>query len=246
MIQYGLLGRTLKHSFSKKYFEEKFERESIKDCTYNLFEIATIEELPEMLNSKPQLRGFNVTIPYKEEVMQYLDALDESAENVGAVNVVKIENGQLIGYNSDYFGFKHSLETWIDPTVKNALVLGTGGASKAVEAALVDLDIHYIIVSREAKEGCFTYAQLNKIPAMFSTFRLIINTTPVGMFPNIDEAPSLPYDHASPEQYFYDLVYNPEMTLFMKKGLEKGAKAKNGLEMLHLQAEKAWQIWNSK
>ncbi len=246
MRVFGLIGYPLSHSFSKKYFSSKFEREGIKDARYELFELPDISGFPELLRQQPDIQGLNVTIPYKQEVMPYLDFLDESAERVGAVNVIQKAGSKLIGYNSDYFGFKKSLETWLpqDPSTLSALVLGTGGASKAVTTALQDLQIPFHLVSRTAGANCLSYAQLQEQPHIFQRPRLIINTTPLGMSPKTDAAPAIVYDLLSPEHYLYDLVYNPAETLFMRLGKEKGAKVKNGLEMLELQAEKGWEIWN--
>lgn len=242
-LQFGLIGKTLKHSFSRKYFQRKFEKQNL-DHSYRLFELNTIDQLNEVLNTQ-QLRGLNVTIPYKEEVISFCDELDHSAKKIGAVNVLKISDNKIIGYNSDYYGFKESLNNWIE-NIQNikALVLGTGGAAKAVCVALDDLNIYYRTVSRSANKGEITYEQL-KTTNDFKGSQLIINTTPLGMFPDNERKPELPYELLNPDYYLYDLVYNPEETAFMKKGLEKGARVKNGLEMLELQAEKSWQIWNS-
>jgi shikimate dehydrogenase len=244
---YGLIGQTLTHSFSKNYFTEKFKNENIEDCYYELFELKSIKELPGLIELNPQLRGLNVTIPYKEQVIPYISRLDESAQKVGAVNVIKINEDQsLVGYNSDYYGFKLSLENWLatDHKIK-ALVLGTGGSSKAVLAVLKDLHIENLSVSRNATNRSVDYQQVYKQPEVLKNHLLIINTTPVGMYPDIERAPDLDYNLISSNHYLYDLVYNPTVTLFLKKGTEKGAKTKNGLEMLHLQAERSWEIWNS-
>jgi shikimate dehydrogenase len=246
---YGLIGYPLGHSFSKKYFTEKFDRENITDCQYEKFEIPAITLLPDILNQNPNLQGLNVTIPYKEAVIPYLNHLDHSAKTVGAVNVIKInpESGELTGYNSDYFGFKTSLENWLpnDTSGFKALILGTGGAAKAVKAALDSLNIPYTQVSRSESPGCLTYLGCQSDPSIVQNHKLIINTTPLGMSPNLDKAPELHYEQITNEHYLYDLVYNPEETLFMKLGKNKGAKVKNGLEMLYLQADKAWELWNT-
>jgi shikimate dehydrogenase len=248
MKQFGLLGKTLSHSFSKKYFTEKFEKLNLTDHTFELFEIPVIEEFPSLIESKPNLCGMNVTIPYKEQVMKYLDSLDISAQSVGAVNVIKFEaNGEKIGYNSDYYGFKTSLKNEFehyDISPKHALILGTGGAAKAVIAALKELQIDYKIVSRDAFKSDFTYADLSE--EIIKKHKLIINSTPLGTFPKVDECPEIPYKFLSNKHLLFDLVYNPAETLFMQKGKESGAFAQNGLDMLHLQAEKAWEIWNQK
>lgn len=245
MRRFGLIGRTLKHSFSKKYFAEKFSKENITDSSYDLFELSTIVELTDLLQNTPGLEGFNVTIPYKQEVMPFLTSLDHSAERVGAVNVVKIIGEQLIGYNSDYFGFKASLSRWLSNDVDSTLVLGTGGSSKAVLVALEDLDIKYQNVSRSVKEGCITYSDIQENPDILSDAQLIINTTPLGTFPAVDEMANLPVNVFHAGHYVFDLVYNPSMTKLMRVAKEQGAKTKNGLEMLELQAEKSWEIWNS-
>lgn len=246
--QYGLIGFPLSHSFSKKYFTEKFAKEGIKNCEYELFEIEHIENFWKLVEPKiPQLKGLNVTIPHKQDVMAFLDELDEVAEEIGAVNVIKIsEDGILKGYNSDYYGFKNSLEKFAgdDLSKVKALVLGTGGASKAVKQALKDLEIDFISVSRTANEDVISYEMLTE--EIVVNHQLIINTTPLGMHPKVDACPNIPYQAITNQHYLYDLVYNPEETLFMKKGKEKGAKTIHGLEMLIGQAEKAWEIWNQK
>lgn len=245
MNLFGLIGYPLTHSFSKKYFTEKFQRENIKDCQYELFEIKNIEDFPAVIQNNPELKGLNVTIPHKENVMQFLDELDEPVKKIGAVNVIKLVNGKLKGFNSDYHGFRNSLEKFLkDGTASagiKALVLGTGGAAKAVKAALEDLRIDYKTVSRTKGQADYIYEELD---AEIENYKLIINTTPLGMYPKVDVAPELPYEKLTKEYFLYDLVYNPEKTLFMQKGEEKGARTKNGLEMLILQAEKAWEIWN--
>jgi shikimate dehydrogenase len=244
---FGLIGFPLSHSFSQKYFSEKFEKEKIKDVIYHNFEIKHIDDLPALLDSYPDLRGLNVTIPYKEEVRNYIDILDHSAEKIGAVNVIKIlPDGSKIGFNSDYYGFRTSLETWISNSISNikALVLGTGGASKAVRIVLDDCNIPYSTVSRNIAKADYDYYELTENSQILMDHRLIINTTPLGMYPNVNEAPHLPYNLLNAEFYLYDLIYNPAITLFLNKGKENGAKIKNGLEMLELQAEKSWDIWN--
>lgn len=244
---YGLIGKTLKHSFSQNFFREKFNREGISDSDYYLYELKNISEFPALLETNPDLLGLNVTIPYKLEVIQFLDHLDPRSKEIGAVNTIKISDGQTTGYNTDYLGFKLSLENWLSPPYSQykALVLGTGGASKAVIAALSDLQIPFQYVSRSATEESMSYQDLQNTKNIIHNHRLIINTTPLGMSPNIGEAPILPYEEVTKDHYFYDLVYNPAETLFLKYGKDRGAKTKNGLEMLELQAEKAWEIWNS-
>lgn len=242
---FGLIGKTLKHSFSKKYFTEKFEKENISDASYELFELENIGQIQKIFDL-PGLEGFNITIPYKEEIKPFLHSFDKSAEKVGAVNVVKIlKNGHKIGYNSDYYGFKTSLENWADlQKINQALVLGTGGASKAVIASLEDLGILPRLVSRSKNKGSLTYDDLRNDPEIVRTHKLIINCTPLGTYPDVQTRPEINYDQITTEHFLYDLVYNPEITAFMQEGINRGAKAKNGLEMLILQAEKSWEIWN--
>ncbi|MBC7451167.1 MAG: shikimate dehydrogenase [Cytophagales bacterium] len=246
MKTYGLIGYRLSHSFSKKYFTEKFRNEGIEGCEYDNFQIDCIEEFSSLLKSTPDFRGFNVTIPYKEQIIPYLDRLDPAAKEIGAVNVIKMEeDGTMIGYNSDYYGFKDSLYTFISQDVHHtALVLGTGGAAKAVVTALKHLGIPYQYVSRISSPGILSYEQLNK--EIIEQHKIIINTSPLGMYPNVETFPNIPYLFLTAQHYLYDLVYNPEETVFMKKGRDQGAHVLNGLPMLIGQAEKAWQIWNEK
>lgn len=245
MTRYGLIGYPLTHSFSQRYFSEKFAREGITDSRYDLFELPDIAALPDLF-TLPDLRGLNVTIPYKQTVLPYLDHLDASAEKIGAVNVIRIEtDGSRTGYNSDYYGFWQSLTDWLTSLSRTseglqALVLGTGGASKAVTVALTDLGIPYKFVSRTKTDSSFTYKELADVIMNYS---LIINGSPVGMYPNIDEAPALPYPLLTNRHLLYDLVYNPAETKFMQLGQERGAATLNGLRMLTLQADKAWDIW---
>lgn len=213
---------------------------------YKLFELPDIQELPQLLKNEPNLKGLNVTIPHKQAVMPFLDGLDASAEKVGAVNVIKfMEDGRLIGYNSDYYGFKTSLEDFLSEVNMSsikALVLGNGGAGKAVVAALKDLGIDYKTVSRTKSEENISY---DEIPSLIADYQLIINCSPVGTYPKSEQCPDIPYESLTENYFLYDLVYNPLETLFLQKGKEKGAKIHNGLPMLHLQAEKAWEIWHS-
>lgn len=245
MTQYGLIGFPLTHSFSQRYFTEKFAREGIQNSRYDLFELPNVAALPNLLQM-PNLRGLNVTIPHKQEVLSFLDRLDPSAEKVGAVNVIRIEkDGSLTGFNSDYYGFRQSLQDWLtllDRTTEGlrALVLGTGGASKAVAAVLTDIAIPYRYVSRISTGTMLTYSQL---PDLMNQYQLIINCSPVGTYPQVDAAPAIPYEQLTDRHLLYDLVYNPAETLFMKRGNERGAATFNGLRMLELQAEKAWDIW---
>lgn len=245
MNRYGLIGFPLTHSFSQRHFTEKFVCEGIMDCRYDLFEMPDVSPLPDLLQT-PGLRGLNVTIPHKQAVLPYLDRLDRSAEKVGAVNVIKIEaDGTKTGYNSDYYGFRQSLTDWLavlnrTTTGLQALVLGTGGASKAVIAALTDLGIPYKSVSRTKTIDNLIYDEL---PGLIGNFELIINCSPVGTYPHIDAAPAIPYDQLTDRHLLYDLVYNPAETQFIKFGREQGAAVINGYPMLMLQAEKAWEIW---
>lgn len=244
MKAYGLIGYPLTHSFSEKYFAEKFAKEGITDSNYRLFELADINQFPYLLESQPDLKGLNVTIPHKEAVIPFLDELDEETARIGAVNVIKIEGGRTKGFNSDYQGFKQSLENFLAPGCQvQALVLGTGGASKAVNAALRHLQIPYREVSRTPLSGRFTYQDIT--PALLADYHLIINTTPLGTYPKTETYPELPYQALTPQHYLFDLVYNPAETVFLRKGREAGAKTLNGYQMLVLQAEISWQIWNS-
>jgi shikimate dehydrogenase len=248
MTLYGLIGYPLSHSFSKKYFTEKFVQLGVSNLNhYDLYELATIDLFPTLIKENEQLKGLNVTIPHKQNVIPFLDSLDESAQKVGAVNVIKrMSDGTLRGYNSDYYGFKGSLCQWLESyqaSQQKALVLGNGGAAKAVFAALDDLEIPFQIVSRQKTDSTLSYADLSQ--EIMTQHTLIINASPVGTYPNVEHCPAIPYQYITDSHFLYDLVYNPEETLFMTKGIEQGAKAKNGLEMLILQAEKAWEIWNS-
>lgn len=245
MKKFGLIGYPLGHSFSKNFFNEKFYSENI-DAEYLNFEIADIKELPKVLLNNPELKGLNVTIPYKEQVIPYLNELDPDAAAIGAVNIIKFvqQKGKtkLVGYNSDIIGFVQSIEPLLESQHKKALILGTGGASKAVFHGLKKLGIESKFVSRKAQKGMFTYEELT--PEIMDEYKVIVNCTPVGMYPRADEYPDIPYDYLTPNHLLYDLLYNPDTTLFMKKGADKGAVVKNGLEMLLLQAFGAWDIWN--
>jgi len=246
MRKFGLIGKKLGHSFSKKYFTEKFEREAIRDASYELYELPDARELTALLLQEPELVGLNVTVPYKQDVIPLLDDLDEVAAKIGAVNTIKISQGKTKGYNTDYIGFKTSLEEFYPQQEQEqgqALVLGTGGAAKAVWAALHALQIPYMAVSRAPGAGELSYGQLT--PELLQVYNLIINTTPVGMHPHTEAAPPLPYEALTAAHYLYDLVYNPEETQFLKNGAAAGAKTCNGLGMLYRQADAAWDIWNS-
>jgi shikimate dehydrogenase len=248
---YGLIGYPLTHSFSKKHFTEKFEKENITDCEYNLYSLSTIHQLPQMLKDNPQIKGLNVTIPYKESVMPFLNELDPIAKAIGAVNCIKVDQGsndqvKLIGYNTDVFGFRQSIKPFLEKRHERALILGTGGASKAVAYVLkeIGLDCYFITRHKTHSSGpnTFLYDELNEY--MLNAIKLVVNTTPVGMFPNVKEAPAIPYDLITPSHLLYDLVYNPAETEFLRRGKEKGAETINGLSMLQQQAEEAWRIWN--
>jgi shikimate dehydrogenase len=242
---YGLIGKKLSHSFSKNYFSEKFEKEGLKDHAYELFELPNINSLPSLLHQQPQLKGLNVTIPYKEEVLPFMNKIDDAAGAVGAVNTIKIRDGKLTGFNTDVYGFNSSLtETLGSSDIRNALILGTGGASKAVQVVLGQLNISYKIISRRKTKNTLSYDDLNAAPELIKNHRLIINTTPLGMYPAVDKKPSLPYHFITENHIFFDLVYNPDVTAFLNEGAHYGAKIKNGLDMLHYQAEHAWRIWN--
>lgn len=246
MALFGLLGYPLGHSFSKRYFTQKFATEGLKNYTYQNFEIDNIDKVIDVFRS-PDLRGLNVTIPYKEEVIPFLDELHEDANRIGAVNVIKFaRDGRKIGHNSDYYGFKQSLINFLDSRkIDQALILGTGGAGKAIKAALEDLQINFSFVSRTPDSQQFTYEQIKSNPELLKSHQLLINTTPLGTFPNVEDKPDIPYKELTSDHFLYDVVYNPSITAFMKAGKEQGANIKNGLEMLELQAEKSWEIWNS-
>ena len=245
MRQLGLIGKTLSHSFSKSYFEEKFQRENITGFSYDLFEIPDIQYIREFLQRHPDVIGFNVTIPYKQAIIPYLDALSEKATAVGAVNTVTIQHidGQIIakGFNTDILGFRQSLEN-VD-TPDRALILGTGGAAAAVTYVLENLGCRCTAVSRNPERG-LPYSALT--PEIIAQHKLIVNCTPLGTYPNIYEKPDIPYDGISGEHYLYDLVYNPSETAYLKEGIRRGAKVQNGLSMLHAQAEAAWFLWTEK
>ncbi len=245
MRKFGLIGFPLGHSFSKKYFTEKFEKLGLTDHQYDLFEMSDLKPFLSLWDDQ-NLVGLNVTVPYKEKVKAFIEVFDPSAEKVGAVNVIKKTADGLIGYNSDYYGFRSSLEDFIgtDSNVKNALVLGTGGASKAVKAVLNDLNIDFKVISRSKESGDHTYDELIENPSFVADAHLLVNSTPLGTFPNVDLCPLLPYNVIGGNHFLYDLVYNPAMTRFMTEGAKRGAAIKNGYDMLELQAERSWEIWN--
>ena len=240
MRTFGLIGYPLKHSFSPKHFKNKFETENITDSEYHLFELENIEELESLIEDKMPI-GINVTIPYKKEVLPYLTEISPAAQKMGAVNTIKIIGDKRIGYNTDVYGFEHSLkDLYGGEKPEKALILGTGGAAQAVQFVLDKLCIDYKNVSR--REGYLNYADLNK--EAMAAHQLIVNTTPLGTYPNIDNCPDIPYHLLTDNHMLYDLVYNPSETKFMSLGLKQGAKVKNGLQMLQLQAEESWRIWH--
>lgn len=247
MDKYGLLGYPLKHSFSKDFFNQKFADENI-NAIYVNFEIPTISLFQDIITENADLRGLNVTIPYKEKVISFLDKISEEARAIGAVNVIKVSHRHgmpyLTGYNSDVIGFTQSIEPLLGTYHKKALILGTGGASKAVKYGLQKLGIDTMLVSRREQENMLTYKQIT--PDILNEYKVIVNCTPVGMFPHTDECPDLPYEAIGSDHLLYDLIYNPDETLFLKKGREQGAITKNGLEMLILQAYAGWDIWNNE
>ena len=251
--QFGLIGKNISYSFSKKYFTDKFTLGILADCSYENFDIQNIAEFKSVIANNPDLKGLNVTIPYKEEIIPYLDKLSKKAAQIGAVNVIRFTKKgtraegernevKLKGYNSDYFGFMKSLQPLLQEHHKKALILGTGGAAKAIAFALEQLGITYTYVSREVKEGRIDYHRINA--TTFDNYHIIINCTPLGTSPNTNAFPPIPYDFFTEKHIAYDLIYNPEETEFLKKAKKNGAVIKNGHEMLVLQAEKAWKIWN--
>jgi len=266
MTQYAIIGKSLSHSFSKSYFEKKFNELGLNNYAYLNFELESIDEIKNIISSHPNLKGFNVTMPYKESIIPFLDELSPEAKSIGAVNCVKIishaqsdvilslsaslkinsvegqSRTKLIGHNTDVYGFASSIKPFLEPHHNKALILGTGGSSKAVAYALKNIGVDVYFVSSSKKQAnTFSYAELNK--HIFNSFKLIINTTPLGMFPNQNTFPDIPYQFITPQHLCYDLIYNPEVTLFLKKAKEQGATTINGLSMLQLQAEKSWEIW---
>ncbi len=242
MRKFGLIGRSLKHSFSASYFAEKFKNEGIEDCSYSLFELERIEDVVSLVEENPELCGFNITIPYKQQIFPYLDSIDIEAERVGAVNCVKIENGKLRGYNTDIVGLRCSMAKLLNGAfVDRALVLGTGGASSAVQYMLGEMGIEFELISRDPLKATITYSTIS--PEDISRSELIINTTPLGTYPDVESAPQIPYAFVSPSHYLFDLVYNPPLTQFLSYGKQRGAKILNGETMLWGQAEESWRIW---
>ena len=248
MDKYGLIGYPLGHSFSISYFNQKFADEGI-NATYENFEIPSIDDLPEIIDRYPNLRGLNVTIPYKEKVIPFLDSISPEARAIGAVNVIRVTHQKnktlLKGYNSDVIGFTQSIEPMLDPKWhKKALILGTGGASKAINYGLKSLGIEPVFVSRYERPGTIQYQSIT--PDVVREYNVIVNCTPLGMYPNTDECPQLPYEAMDSHTILYDLIYNPDQTLFMRNGAKYGAEVKNGLEMLLLQAFASWEFWHER
>jgi len=246
MDKYGLIGYPLGHSFSISYFNEKFENENI-DAQYINFEIPTIEALPEVLASNPELKGLNVTIPYKEKVISFLDSVSPEARAIGAVNVIRVTHKGndiiLKGFNSDVIGFTKSIEPMLEKKWHSkALILGTGGASKAIDYGLKALGLETVFVSRYERPGTIQYGNIT--PEVVKEYNVIVNCTPVGMYPHSEECPQLPYEAMDSHTILYDLIYNPDETMFMRRGAQYGANVKNGLEMLLLQAFASWEFWN--
>jgi shikimate dehydrogenase len=244
MKRFGLIGKTLKHSFSKTYFEKKFAEQGINGCSYENFELQSIDEFPDIIANTPGLRGLNVTIPYKEEVLRFLNSKNEIVEEINACNCINIINGQLHGFNTDAVAFKNSLQKSLKPYHKCALILGTGGAAKAVQYALKELGIDFLLVSRHKKENQLGYEDVGR--ETIGEHHIIINTTPLGMYPNVDQDPPIPYTDLTPQHLLYDLTYNPPKTKFLQQGEKRGAQIINGYEMLLAQAEESWRIWNSE
>jgi shikimate dehydrogenase len=248
MRKYGLIGFPLGHSFSGKYFSEKFEREKITGCSYENFPLGSIDELPRLVAGNPDLCGLNITIPYKTSVLQYLNNADPAVNEIGAANVLKIRRSdndiRISGYNSDITGIRDSLVPFIGLKSKNALILGTGGSSRAVLFTLTKLGMHVTLVSRKRGQGLICYSDVSR--TLLDSTQLIVNTTPLGMFPDNDSKPDIDYDLLNESHILFDLVYNPELTAFLQMGKDRGCKIISGLKMLYSQAERSWEIWNDK
>ena len=242
MRKFGLVGKNISYSFSRGYFAEKFRDLGLDDHSYENFDLQELSGFPKLVSENPGLVGLNVTIPYKEAIMPYLDRIDEAAQRIGAVNTIRVGPDGLEGFNTDVIGFRESLRPLLLPEDRCALILGTGGASKAVAYALDELGISHRYVSRTPGEGCLTYEALDK--AILGTSQILVNCTPLGTFPDTDRSPQLPYELLGPEHLLYDLIYNPPLTTFLKEGQQRGCRIKNGLEMLQIQADRAWVLWN--
>ncbi len=242
MKVFGLIGYPLGHSFSKDYFTKKFSEENIQNCSYKNFEIKSLDNFKSLIKDQKNLSGLNVTIPFKEKVLKYLDYVDDIAKEIGSVNVIKIIDNKLFGYNSDYLGFKSTLEKWLPNRSFNALILGSGGSSKAICFALKELGIEFEIVS--TSNPLFLSYDDIKVREVYKKYKLIINSTPLGMYPDVNSYPKIQYKYLDKNSFVYDLVYNPTLTTFLSKAKENESNIKNGLEMLEVQAIKSWDIWN--
>jgi len=245
MKTYGLIGRSLGHSFSEKYFAQKFETENIKDCVYRNFEIKDLHKEIPLLKNNPDIKGLNVTIPYKTDMISFLDEKSEEVEAINACNCIKIVNGKWIGFNTDITGFEKSFVPHLKAFHKKALILGTGGASKAVAFVLEKLNIDFLKVSRNKSKDIAVVSYENISAEKMQEYQIVINTTPLGTFPNVNECPALPYEAITAQHYFFDLIYNPAKTLFLSLAEKRGAVIENGSHMLAIQAEESWKIWNS-
>ena len=241
-VRFGLVGKNISYSFSKGYFSIKFSELKLPNYSYENFDLQNISEITNVLKNTKNLSGLNVTIPYKESIIPYLNELEPSAEEIGAVNTIKISPTGLKGYNTDAYGFKMAIEPYLKKQHTKALILGTGGASKAIAYVLKQLNIHFTFVSRTGKNNGYTYDELNK--SIVQDYTIIINCTPIGTFPNITEKPKIPYQFINQKHLLFDLIYNPEKTAFLSYGETQGATILNGLQMLEFQAEKSWKIWN--
>jgi shikimate dehydrogenase len=240
--RFGLIGKTLKHSFSKNYFTQKFKENNIRDCSYETFELQSIDEFPVLFQTYPDIAGLNITIPYKEDVVKFLDEKNDIVKEIEACNCIKVVEGKLHGFNTDVIGFKNSLQPKLEQQHTKALILGSGGAAKAVQYALKELEIEFMIVSRRKEFNELGYEDIDD--EILKQYKLIINTTPLGMFPNINDDPPIPYHYITSEHFLFDLIYNPGKTKFLQQGEKQGAQIANGYEMLILQAEESWRIWN--
>ena len=244
-VKFGLVGRNIHYSFSKMYFAEKFKVDGLPNHNYDNYDLDTISDLKIVLTQNPNIKGLNVTIPYKVDVIPMLDKISKKALKIGAVNTIRIsKKGKLKGYNTDWIGFTKSIAPLLEPHHKKALILGTGGASKAIVFALKKLKIKSTLVSRQKKKNCLSYGDLNE--EAFAKFTIVINCSPVGTFPNVNDSPKLPYELFTERHIAYDLIYNPDESTFLTKAKEQGAVIKNGYSMLVYQAEAAWEIWNKK
>lgn len=245
MKEYGLIGYPLSHSFSRQYFNEKFQREGIRDCVFHNFPIRNIDEIRQLMADHPQLKGFAITIPYKKKIIRFLDEGTEAVKQMVACNCVKIDNGKLKGYNTDVIGFEKSFTRKLQPHHRKALILGTGGAADAVAYVFRRLGIDYLFVSRKTEPQPLTISYKALASSLFSDHTIIVNCTPVGTYPHVDECPAIPYQYLTTQHYLFDLIYNPAETLFLKKGAAHGAVTSNGYDMLTIQAEENWKLWNA-